>query len=339
MRNSFFFNISNKPSIPRREKALRKQESLGKGCAVMETISYQGMEIRRWDVGPSTFLAAPERGARLMNWHLNMGDGSVRDVIHWPENADVTNFAKVRGGNPVLFPFAGRSIRAGDLDKWLAPGGEVLPMPQHGFARKSGFKISSIDDHGFAADLVPDDNSKSSYPFDYKFSVVYRFAELSLQVSLILENEMRSAIPWSSGHHFYFQLPWRQSLVRSDHHLRLSARKVFQYRQGGLLEKVESPSETTPFDNEGLVNRIHYELQEPRVVFGLANDEEQISIAEIGGPEAGSRLTFVTWTEAEDSPFYCVEPWMAPPNAPETKAVRYVPPGGRDEFTVEIKLL
>ncbi|MFP6886419.1 MAG: aldose epimerase [Opitutales bacterium] len=305
----------------------------------METIFYQGMEIRRWDVGPSTFLAAPERGARLMNWHLNMGDGSVRDVIHWPENADASRVAKVRGGNPILFPFAGRSIRAGDLDKWLAPGGEVLPMPQHGFARNSNFKVSSIDAHGFTADLVPDHDARISYPFDYKFTVVYRFSELSLQVSLILENEMRSAIPWAAGHHFYFQLPWRQNLARADHHVRLPARKVFQYKEGGLLEKVESYAETTRFDDPTLVNRIHYELREPQAVFGLANDEEQISIAEIGGPEVGSRLTFVTWTEADDSPFYCVEPWMAPPNAPETKSVRYVPPAGRDEFTIEIKLL
>ena len=322
-----------------REKALRKLESRFMDETFMEIISYQGIEIRRWDVGPSTFLAAPERGARLMNWHLNMGDGSVRDVIHWPESVEVDDFARVRGGNPILFPFAGRSIRDGDLDKWLAPGGEVLPMPQHGFARKSQFKVSSIDEHGFTADLVPDESARAYYPFDYKFSVVYRFSDLSLQVSLILENEMLTAIPWAAGHHFYFQLPWRQSLSRADHHLHISARKVFQYREGGLLDKVDSPQETTSFDDPGLVNRIHYEMKEPRAVFGLANDEEQISVAEIGGPEAGSRLTFVTWTESDDSPFYCVEPWMAPPNSPETKTVRYVPPSGRDEFTIEIQLL
>lgn len=304
----------------------------------MDTISYQGMEIRRWDVGPSTFLASPERGARLMNWHVNMGDGSVRDVIHWPEDADASQFAKVRGGNPILFPFAGRSIRSGDLDKWLAPGGEVLPMPQHGFSRNSRFSISSIDDHGFAADLIPDEQAKIAYPFDYKFSVVYRFSELSLQVSLILENEMRTSIPWAAGHHFYFQLPWRQGLSRSDYRLSIPAAKVRQYKQGGLLEKVDPPKAPVPFDDPGLVNRIHYELKEPCAVFGLGNEEEQISIAEVGGAAVGSRLTFVSWTESDDSPFYCVEPWMAPPNAPEIKSARFVPPSGRDEFTVEVQL-
>ena len=32
----------------------------------METITYQNMEIKRWDVGPSTFLVLPEKGARLL---------------------------------------------------------------------------------------------------------------------------------------------------------------------------------------------------------------------------------------------------------------------------------
>ena len=68
-----------------------------------------------------------------------------------------------------------------------------------------------------------------------------------------------------------------------------------------------------------LVNRIHYELTEPRATFGPVNDEEQVSVAEVGGPEAGSRLTFVTWTEGSDAPYYCIEPWMAPPNAPENR--------------------
>ena len=50
----------------------------------MEKIPYLGQTLIRWRVGGSTFMALPERGARLMNWNLAMGDGSVRDVIHWP---------------------------------------------------------------------------------------------------------------------------------------------------------------------------------------------------------------------------------------------------------------
>ena len=46
----------------------------------MEKVAYQGLTLTRWNVGTSSFLALPERGARLMNWHITLGDGSVRVI-------------------------------------------------------------------------------------------------------------------------------------------------------------------------------------------------------------------------------------------------------------------
>ena len=94
----------------------------------MEKISYQGQEIRRWDVGPSTFLASPEKGALLMNWHLNMGDGSVRDVT-------ITNrLMKVDFGRAWWhshFSFAGKCFHNKEAEKWCQ-----IPQPgQYAFAR------------------------------------------------------------------------------------------------------------------------------------------------------------------------------------------------------------
>ena len=105
----------------------------------METIDYNGITLHRWHCGPSTFLARPELGARLMNWNLQMADGSVRDVIHWPEDADFKRFDKVRGGNPILFPFCGRSYHAGEIGYWPDRDGTVRPMPMHGFSRNARF--------------------------------------------------------------------------------------------------------------------------------------------------------------------------------------------------------
>jgi len=51
----------------------------------MEKITYLGLALTRWRAGSSTFLALPEKGALLMNWNLTLADGSVRDVIYWPD--------------------------------------------------------------------------------------------------------------------------------------------------------------------------------------------------------------------------------------------------------------
>ena len=142
----------------------------------MNRLQYGGKEIRRWEIGPSSFLAAPESGARLMNWNITLGDGSVRDIIHWPENAEAEDLWKVRGGNPILFPFAGTSYADGARDRWRSRDGNNLPMPQHGFARQGAFEIVSIDEYGFSAEFKPDDISLACYPYDYDLLVVYKFA-------------------------------------------------------------------------------------------------------------------------------------------------------------------
>ncbi len=51
----------------------------------------------------SVLRFAPQAGGRLLSWII---DGE--EVIHWPENADWSQPARIRGGNPLLFPFLGR---------------------------------------------------------------------------------------------------------------------------------------------------------------------------------------------------------------------------------------
>ena len=302
----------------------------------MESVIYQNQEIRRWDVGPSTFLALPERGARLLNWHINMSDGSVRDIIHWPEENESENFEHTHGGIPILFPFAGKCYDAGNEDHWRF-GQSALPMPMHGFARSSNFRVRSMDQHGFEVELEPSEEAKACYPFDFTFTVIFHFLELSLQISLVLENEGREAIPWSAGLHPYFQLPWRKDLNLADHQLVIDAKQVFQYEDGGIMKKIPGGSSQCTMENPDLINRVYYELKKPMAEISLLNQEEPVRISEVGGSESGSRLTFVTWTQ-NNTPYYCIEPWMSPPNAPENKTSRMVPPGARDEFTVEIEL-
>ena len=137
----------------------------------METIDYNGVQLHRWNCGPSTYLARPELGARLINWNLRMADGSVRDVIHWPEATRFENFAHIRGGNPILFPFCGRTFHKGQIGLWRDQKGAVRPMPNHGIARDGHFEMVSIDEISFTAELQPDTEAKAACPFNSSFTV------------------------------------------------------------------------------------------------------------------------------------------------------------------------
>lgn len=307
-----------------------------------ETIAYNGLTLHKWTLGSSTFLACPEQGARLMNWHLRLADTSVRDVIHWPEDADLTDIAKIRGGNPILFPFCARTYHEGTIGQWKAPDGQVRPMPNHGFARQGTFLIKETRPDGFTAVLQPDADALAAYPFQYRFAVSYHFSELDFRVDLTLRNLDEHRIPWSAGHHFYFTLPWHENGQRQDYRLEIPAKKAFRVTPTGALEEDKEWTKALTFDAPGMSDRIHCKLKKNEASFGPLNGEEDVRVifgnGDTTGPSAWTALT--TWTENDESPFYCVEPWMGPPNAPEHgHGLHYVEPAEEETFSVTISLV
>jgi galactose mutarotase-like enzyme len=305
----------------------------------MEKISYLGTELMRWQVGPSTFLARPELGARLMNWNIALGDGSVRDVIYWPELTTLDGFHTVRGGNPILFPFNGRCFDQGEIFFWRTADGVRRPMPMHGLARQGEFKLTHAGERGFTALFIPGAEARECYPFDYEFSVTYRFEPLGLFCEFTLKNLGTVPLPWSAGHHFYFTLPWSEGLTRGDYSIRIPATKTCRQNPAGQLVPGPHFGAEENLANKELVDCFHSGLRSNEVVFGEKGSPGRITIRNgvdrVPGPDA----TFVTWSLADDSPYYCVEPWMGPANAAEHKVgLHHVPPGGTQSFLVEARV-
>jgi len=304
-----------------------------------ENSDFQGLNLYSWKVGPSTFRAIPELGARLLDWKLNLAGNADRPVIHWPEDAEADQLPKVRGGNPILFPFSARTFHKGKENTWKTPDGRVLPMPRHGFARGGSFELIALDEDGFTARLQATDSDAEAYPYQYRFDVSYRFGMLDMEVTFTLYNDDEVKIPWSAGHHFYFALPWNPGLNRSHYQIGIPAKKAVYHGPDGKLEPAGKPAPIASLDDPAISDRIHFKLKDANIDFGLKNGEEKvrITIGESRIPLPGT--TLVTWTEAEDSPFYCVEPWMGPPSAPEHGiGLHFVEPGQSESFKVRIDL-
>jgi galactose mutarotase-like enzyme len=303
----------------------------------MESVPYLGNTLTRWRVGSSTFLALPERGARLMNWHVTHADGSVRDVIYWPELQSIDAFHKVRGGNPILFPFSARTFDRGEIYRWRAADGVSRPMPMHGIARQGHFKTTHLHERGFTAVLQPDEEAKAIYPFAYEFTVAYRFSPLSLSCEFILANHDSQPIPWSAGHHFYFTLPWTEGHQRKDYAIRIPAGKTSRQDANGQLIAGPSLQSQELISQPELVDTLHSALRQSEVVFGPVGAPGEVRIRLGSKKVPHPEHTIVTWTTDDSAPFYCVEPWMGPPNAAEHKlGLFWVAPGQSQSFVVEI---
>jgi galactose mutarotase-like enzyme len=305
----------------------------------MEKVSYLGQTLTRWRVGKSTFLARPELGARLMNWNLTLGDGSVRDVLYWPELTTLDGFYRVRGGNPILFPFNGRTFDQGDIHFWRAADGVRRVMPMHGLARQGDFRVTHSDATGFTALFVPGEEAKACYPYHYEFTVRYRFESLGLVCELALHNLDKVPVPWSAGHHFYFTLPWSEGLTRDDYAIRIPASRRLKHDPKGTLTPGPALKEIESLANPDLIDTIHLGLAENTVVFGERGHAGDVIMKFGAAKVPPADATFVTWSESATAPYYCVEPWMGPPNAPENKVgLHWVEPGKTQTFTVTITI-
>lgn len=306
----------------------------------MEKISHLGQMLSRWRVGSSTFLAWPEKGARLMSWHRTEADGTEREVIHWPEAKNLDDFYKARGGNPILFPFSARSYDRGDIQFWRDAAGVRRAMPMHGLARQGEFRVTKVDATGFSALFMPGEEARACYPFNYEFTVTYRFEASALTCDFTLRNLGRDPLPWSAGHHFYFTVPWTTGLARRDCFIRLPATKrLKQNFQNGQLVPGPALQAEENLANPALIDTIHTGLTSSEVVFGETNrpGEFVMRVGQAATPSPDTAV--VTWSGSEDAPYFCVEPWMGPPNAPEHKVgLHLVPPGQSETFSVRVAI-
>ena len=303
----------------------------------MEILEVGNFNLYRIEAGASTYLAS-SKGGQLLNWYLSMADGSSRDIIYMPPNIDIAkaDFTALRGGMPILFPFAGTSFLDGRPGSWKTPDGRVLPMRQHGYALDGDFEVSPVGETSLKAFFKPSAECKEAYPYDYEFSATYRFAELSFTCELMLLNKGAQPMPWGAGLHPYFQLPWHAGASRKDYRLLCDAKKAYHILADGGFVPAD-PAQNC-FADADMQNRIHTKMKSGIVKFGSKNGEEDITL-KIGldGSE-NIATTLVTWSESPDAPYYCVEPWMNLPNM-ASKPVHFVDPGKAKSFVVEISML
>jgi galactose mutarotase-like enzyme len=282
--------------------------------------------------GDSLVRLAPGRGGRMLAWHI--GD---KPIIHWPEHADWSQLARVRGGNPLLFPFLGRHRVDGHLGQWRDRAGVVRDMPVHGFARDMPFACTpDTDRRSVRMVLASSDVTRPLYPFAFRFEALYRLADAhTLEVALTTSNLGDAPLPYYAGHHFYFGLPHAQ---RADTALELPrTMRRHQLQDGSISEPVPGAARYT-LDDPRIHDRFH-------CLDGTPDKPVRIAMPSLGRTVeidlqcAGSVPWYAvtTWTEADTSDFYCVEPWLGLPDAIHNgQGLRWLAPGKTETAALRI---
>lgn len=150
--------------------------------------------------GGSLAEIVPSRGGLVARFRV--GD----DELLFLDEATLADPAKnVRGGVPVLFPFAGKV----EGDRYELDG-EQFRLTQHGFARTLPWEVveTAADEHGarLAMRLVANDATRAVFPrdFELRIDVVLRVGTLTLETTIT--NRDARPLPHAFGLHPYFRV-------------------------------------------------------------------------------------------------------------------------------------
>ncbi|EIF30323.1 galactose mutarotase-like enzyme [Burkholderia sp. Ch1-1] len=293
-------------------------------------------DILEIDQDASVLRFAPQAGGRLMSWTI---DGEA--VIHWPEHADWSQPARIRGGNPLLFPFLGRHRVDGKIGYWRDAKGAVRELPMHGFARDLPFEAHA-DVHGAGLRMTLTDSkaTRHGYPFGFRFEAAYCLADArTLDVTFTTTNtgdaRLPSRLPYYAGHHFYFTLPHTQRAATS---LELPRTERRYQQDDGSISAAEPGEARYTLDEARIHDRFHCLAGTPdQPVRLIAPGLDRIVTIDLQRPDSIPWYAVTTWTEAAESDFYCVEPWLGLPDAIHNgMGLRWLEPGQTEVAALRI---
>jgi len=274
----------------------------------------------------SRLLVSAEHGARILRWERN-----GREIIRWPADADWTKILKVRGGNPVLFPFIARHFVDGKNELWKDAAGVVRPMPQHGFARDAKFQVVEQTDTTVRMRLTDDEATRVFYPFTFQFDVVLVLHPGSrLEIRFETTNKDTNPLPYYAGHHFYLAIPHTE---RAQWVVQLPCESWTRQNPDGSMVHRPSVSAELRLDDPGIIDQLNTKPLTDHVALVNASAGRRL-VFELPHDGTAPWYAVTTWTEKPDSDFYCVEPWLGLPNAiHHGEGLRHIAPSATEIAT------
>lgn len=242
-----------------------------------------------------------DHGAELMS----IFDLQRNTELLW--NGDPTYWKR---RSPILFPYVGKTWQG----KVLINGETYFPSA-HGFARDRNFTVESTDSESVVYLLRSDDDTRSTYPFDFELRASYRLDGGMLRVGWSVLNTSDREMPFTIGGHPAFCFA-RPDEPKADYCLKFhlsggrdelccslldlasgtttGGRETVPLKDGWLpLSEELFAGDTLVMDNDQVLGVDLYHK----------NGDFRVGVACEGFPNFG------VWS-MPNAPYVCLEPWM-----------------------------
>ncbi len=286
-------------------------ESIQNGFGVLSLASPDGAV--RADV-------VPELGGIVSSLRVAGGRECLfRHDVFWDPATPET-----RGGIPLLFPICGRLRKDGTPGRYHV-GDRPYVLPIHGFAMRRPWTVADASrSDAVRLRLADSAETRAIYPFAFELELAYSVSAAGLTCRLSVRNAGDVPMPYSAGFHPYFLAA---SAVFEAHP---RARHLYNEDKTDVVGSAPPP----PFPMSAADEQVNGLLLEMG-----ADNETKIRLPD--GFEirqtASSLFRFRQFYALPGQPFFCDEPWMAPPGALNRPGAARVLAPGQDE-SAEIRI-
>ncbi len=208
--------------------------------------------------------------------------------------------------SPVLFPIVG-----GLKNTVYEYHGKQYSLPRHGFARDHNFVLEAQTDTQLIFSLSSTDETKSVYPFDFTFKIIYTLENATLNIAYTVENSGTDELYFSVGAHPAFAVPLEKHLLYEDYYLQFDEEETtprWPLTKEGLIQNAPIPflekNKRLPlrkslFEKDAIVFK---DLKSTSMNLLSDKSPHGLTVAYDGFPYMG------LWA-ANGADFVCIEPW------------------------------
>lgn len=218
------------------------------------------------------------------------------------------------GHAPVLFPICG-ALKDG---KYIWEGKEYS-LEKHGFIRHKRFECTESGESFAVFKYVSDESTKSSYPFDFEFSVRFELDGNNIRITYYAENKSEYPMYFSCGAHEAYACPggieeYSVSFEKD------SVLDLYRSINAGILETCSTP---LPLDKGSL--HLEKKMFEDDALIFKNHKSRKICLSKNGG---GRKITvdfngfdyLLIWTKPEGD-YVCLEPWTGIPDSTDSTGI------------------
>ena len=247
--------------------------------------------------------------------------------------------SETRGGIPLLFPICGRLFENGTPGLYHFDD-QPFVLPIHGFAMRLPWMVlDSKQPDSLRLRLMDSAHTRTMYPFAFELDLLYSVSSTGFSCRLTVTNTGDRSLPYAAGFHPYFATPPAGAgKAQTTFEAFPESRWLYNENKTGVVDTAPPPSFPKSIADDD-INGLLLEVGSQGNSCVRFPDGFELHLRATGETDP-ALFRYRQFYTRPDEPFFCDEPWMAPPGSLNRPgSARILEPGQSESGTIQITVV